>query len=261
MRVVITGSGSSWADSDRFSASQVVKVGDEPLLFDCGPGTGMSLMKAGINPTAINRIFLTHLHMDHSLETPSIIFESYLMGKKGRFDLYGPPGTAKFCRLLLGQVYPYARKVVGQIRKEGLEVAPHEATEGLVCRARNYRVLSARMEHGIPAIGFRIESGESTVVISGDTRPSKSLIKLAKGADLLIHECSFPDDMIDFARTTHHSVPSEVGEVADQAGVKKLVLTHLFPHGKGREREMVRSAKSKFSGSVVAGHDLLEINV
>jgi ribonuclease BN (tRNA processing enzyme) len=261
MRVVITGSGSSWPDADRSSASQVIEVGDEPLLFDCGPGTGMSLMKAGINPTAINRIFLTHLHMDHSLEAPSIIFESYLMGKKGKFDLYGPTGTADFCRLLFERVYPYAPEIVGRIRKEGLRVAPHEATEGLVCQARKYRVFSTQVEHGIPGIAFRIESGKRAVVVSGDTRPSKNLIGLAKGADLLIHECSFPDDMVAFARTTHHSVPSEVGEVANQAGVKKLVLTHLFPHCKGREREMVRSANRKFSGKVIASHDLLEIKV
>jgi ribonuclease Z len=261
MRVVITGSGSSWPDPDRSSASQVIEVGQEPLLFDCGPGTGMSLMKAGINPTAINRIFLTHLHMDHSLEVPSLIFQSYLMGKKGKFDLYGPTGTAKFCRLLLRQVYPYALEVVRKIRKEGLEVTPHEASKGLVCQTRNYRVFSAETKHGIPCIAFRIESGKGSVVIGGDTRPSKSLVRLAKGADLLIHECSFPDNMIKFARTTRHSVASEVGEVANRAGVKKLVLTHLFPHCKGREREMARSVKNKFSGEVITSHDLLEMTV
>ena len=261
MRVVITGSGSSWADADRSSASQVIEVGGKPLLFDCGPGTGMSLMKAGINLTAIDRIFLTHLHMDHSLEAPSLIFESYLMGKNGKFDLYGPAGTAHFWRLLTMHVYPYAPEIVRRIRKDGFRVTPHEAARGLVCRAKKYRVFSAQTEHGIPCIAFRIESGNDAVVISGDTRPSQSVIRLAKGADLLIHECSFPDDMIEFARITHHSVPSEVGEVANQAGVKKLVLTHLFPHCKGREREMVRSVKRKFSGDVIAGHDLLEIKV
>jgi ribonuclease Z len=261
MRVVIVGSGSSWPDPDRSSASQVIQVTNETLLFDCGPGTGMSLMRAGIDLTAISRIFLTHLHMDHSLEFPSIIFQSYLMGKKGKFDLYGPTGTAIACRLLLGQVYSYAPEIVRKIRKEGLQVTWHETSGGLVCRGRNYRVLSARTNHGIPGVAFRIESGRCAVVISGDTRPSKRLIGLAKGADVLIHECSFPDDMIEFARTTNHSVPSEVGEVANQADVKKLVLTHLFPHCKGREKEMVRSAKRKFSGDVVASHDLLEIKV
>ena len=261
MRVVITGSGSSWPDPDRSSSSQVIQVSDEPLLFDCGPGTGMSLMKAGINPTTISRIFLTHLHMDHSLEFPSIIFQSYLMGKKGKFDLYGPTGIANSCRLLFDQVYSYAPKIVGMIRREGLEVTPHEVAGGLVCQGRNYRVLSAHTDHGIAGVAFRIESGRRAVVISGDSRPSKSVIGLAKGADVLIHECSFPDDMIKFARTTHHSVPSEVGKVASQAGVKKLVLTHLFPQCKGREKEMVRSAKSKFSGEVIASSDLLKIKV
>jgi ribonuclease BN (tRNA processing enzyme) len=107
----------------------------------------------------------------------------------------------------------------------------------------------------------RSTTGRGTAVISGDTRPSKSVVELARGADLLIHECSFPDDMIEFALTTHHCVASEVGEVANQAGVKKLVLTRLFPQWKGREKEMVRSVSGKYSGEVIVSHDLLEIKV
>lgn len=261
MKVVILGSGASWPDSDRSSPGQVIVVGNEPLLFDCGPGTGMNLMKAGIDPTAISRIFLTHLHIDHSMEFPSIVFGSCLLGKKDNVRLYGPPGTVDFCRLLFEKVYPYAPEIIREIRKEMFEVVPYEATEGLVCQTESYRVLSAPVEHDFPTIAFRIESKESTVVISGDTRPSKSLIHLARGADLLVHECSFPDDMIEFARETNHAVPSEVGEVANQAGVKKVVLTHLFPPCKGREREMVKSVNSKFGGEVIASHDLLEISV
>jgi ribonuclease Z len=261
MRVIIIGSGASWPDSERSSPSQVIVVGEEPLLFDCGPGTGMNLMKAGINPAAISRIFLTHLHMDHCLEFPSIVFEGYLVGRQGKVDLYGPPGAIDFCKTLFEKVYPSAPEIVRRMREDGWNVAPHETSKGLVCQADSYRVLSVPVEHGIPGIAYRIETGEGIVVISGDTRPSKSLIELAKDADLLIHECSFPDDMVELARRTNHSAASEVGEVANQARVKKVVLTHLFPLWKGRENEMVKSVNSKFSGEVVASHDLLEIKL
>lgn len=261
MRVVIIGSGASWPDSERSSPSQVIVVGKEPLLFDCGPGTGMNLMKADITPAAISRMFLTHLHMDHCLEFPSIVFEGYLVGRKDKVHLYGPPGTIDFCKTLFEKVYPSAPEIVRRIREDGWNVAPYEVTKGLVCQADSYRVLSAPVEHGIPGIAYRIETGEGTVVIGGDTRACKSLIELAKGADLLIHECSFPDDMVELARRTNHSAASEVGEVANQAGVKKVVLTHLFPLWKGREKEMVKSVNSKFGGEVVASHDLLEIKV
>ena len=261
MRVVIIGSGASWPDAERSSPSQVIVIGKEPLLFDCGPGTGMNLMKAGISPAATSRIFLTHLHMDHSLEFPSIVFGGYLVGRKEKVYLYGPPGTVDFCKSMFEKVYPSAPEIVRSIREDGWNVMPYEATKRLTCEGDSYRVLSVPVEHGIPAVAYRIQTGEGTVVISGDTRPSKSLIELAEGADLLIHECSFPDDMIDLARRTNHSAASEVGEVANQAGVKRVVLTHLFPIWKGREKEMVKSAKSKFSGEVLAGRDLLEINV
>ena len=261
MRVIIIGSGASWPDSERSSPSQVIVVGREPLLFDCGPGTGMNLMKAAINPAAVSRMFLTHLHMDHCLEFPSIVFGGYLVGRKGKVYLYGPPGAVDFCKSLFEKIYPSAPEIVRRIREDGWKVEPYEATKGLVCQTDSYRVLSVPVEHGIPAIAYRIETGESTVVISGDTRPSKPLIELAKGADLLIHECSFPDDMVKLARRTNHSAASEVGEVANQAGVKKVVLTHLFPLWKGREKEMVESVKGKFGGEVIASHDLLEIEV
>jgi ribonuclease Z len=87
------------------------------------------------------------------------------------------------------------------------------------------------------------------------------LIELAKGADLLLHECSFADDLSEVARITNHSTASEVGEVAVRAGVKKVVLTHLFPQWKGREKEMVESVRSKFNGEVIPSRDLLEITV
>jgi len=261
MRVVIIGSGASWPDSERAAPSQVIVAGDESLLFDCGPGTGMNLMKAGISPAAVSRMFLTHLHMDLCLEFPSIVFEGYLVGRKEKVYLYGPPGAADFCKTLFEKIYPSAPQIVRRLREDGWKVEPYEATKGLVCQTDSYRVLSTPVEHGIPAVAYRLETGEGTVVISGDTRPSKSLIELAKGADLLIHECSFPDDMIELARLTNHSAASEVGEVANQAGVEKVVLTHLFPLWKGREKEMVKSVNSKFGGEVIASHDLLEIKI
>jgi ribonuclease BN (tRNA processing enzyme) len=147
------------------------------------------------------------------------------------------------------------------MKSDGWNVTAHEVSKGPVCRGAGYRVLSAPVEHGIPAVAYRIESDEGTVVISGDTRPSDSLIELAKGADLLIHECSFPDDMMDIARKTNHSAASEVGEVADRAGVKKVVLTHLFPQYKGREKELVESVNRKFGGEVLASYDLLEVEL
>jgi ribonuclease BN (tRNA processing enzyme) len=259
MRVVIIGSGASWPDAERSSPSQVIVGSKEPLLFDCGPGTGMNLMKAGINPATISSIFLTHLHIDHSLEFPSIVFAGYLAGREEKVNLYGPTGTIDFCNSIFEKVYPFAPEVIRRIREDGWDVAPYEVTKGLVCQPDGCRILSAPVEHGIPAVAYRVESKEGTVVIGGDTRPSKSLIELAKGANLLIHECSFPDDMTELARRTNHSAASEVGEVANQADVKKLVLTHLFPQYKGREKEMVNSIKRKFAGEVIASHDLLEI--
>jgi len=262
MRAVILGSGASWPDPDRSSPSQVIEVNDEPLLVDCGPGSGAKIMKAGFHPTKISRIFLTHLHIDHTLEFPSVVFGSYLVGKKDKTYLYGPPGTVNFSISLFKKVYPYVPEIIRIIRREGLDLAVSDTNEGLVYSSESYRVFTARVDHGkIPANAYRVESEEGTVVVSGDTRPCKSLAELAKDADLLIHECSFPDEMLEMARITSHSTASEVGAIANQAGVRKLVLTHLFPVWKGRENEIVNSVKKSFDGELIVGQDLLKIEV
>jgi ribonuclease Z len=261
MKVVIIGSGSSVPDPDRCASSQVVVVGNEPLLFDCGPGAGMNLMKAGISPVLINRIFLTHLHMDHCLELPSIVFGSYLMGKKNEVQLYGPAGTVDFCKLSFWEVYAYVPEIVRIVRKGELQITPTEAYQGIVCQTDSYRVLSTPVEHGLRTLAYRIETKEGTVVISGDTRPSNSVVELARGADLLIHECSVLDDEAKFAQDSYHSTASEAGAVAEQAGVERLVLTHLFPQLKGRDDEIVQSVRRSFHGEVIPSHDLLVVNV
>jgi len=259
MRVVIIGSGASLPDSERSSPSQVIVAVEEPLLFDCGPGTGMNLMKAGFNPRTINQIFLTHLHMDHSAELPSIIFSGYLAGREKKMYLYGPSGTINFCNSLFQLIYPSAPEIIRKIRRDGWNVSPHEVTNGLVCELEGCRVISAQVEHGMPAVAYRIETQAGAVVVSGDTRPCKPLIELSRGADLLIQECSYPDDMIELARQAFHCTASEVGEIAKQAEVKKVILTHLFPLWKGREREMTKCVNSRFAGEVIPSYDLLEV--
>jgi len=262
LRVVILGSGGSSPDPDRSPPGQMVEVDSELLLVDCGPGTGTRIMKAGFDPKRVSRIFLTHLHIDHTLEFPSLVFGNYLLGKKDRTYLYGPPGTINFCKLLFEKLYPYAPDIVRIIRKEGLDIATHDCTERVVYETIGYRVLMTQVEHGTAITNaYRIENSQSSVVISGDTRPCESLVELAKGADLLIQECSFPDEMEEMARITNHSVPSEVGELANQAGVRKIVLTHLFPQCNGREKEMVESVGRKFKGEIIPSRDLLELTL
>lgn len=261
MKAIILGSGAARPDPDRSSPSQVVVVDKEPVLFDCGPGTAMNMMKAGLNPVDLNRIFLTHLHIDHCVEFPSVVLGCYLMGRKDKILLYGTNGTSDHCKLMFEKAYPYAPELVRRIRKAELSVEPTDVASGIVCETEKFKVTCAPVEHGFPTVAFRIESGNASVVISGDTRPCKSLIELAKGASLLLQDCSFPDSMADNARNTGHAIPSEVGEIASQANVKKVVLTHMFPPCKGKEQEMVKSVSSKFGGEVIAGYDLLGVDV
>ena len=120
-------------------------------------------------------------------------------------------------------------------------------------------ITSAEGVHSVPSLGFRIGSGDSTVVYSGDTEPCTSIMNLGSGADVLIHECSFP---AGFDVTNHTTPDSLAGSLdGDATGIKKLYLTHLYPQMQGHEQESVEIIKQHFAGYVQIASDMMEIEV
>jgi ribonuclease Z len=147
---------------------------------------------------------------------------------------------------------------------EGAKINAHEIREGVVYEDPDVTITAFAVDHRPvePAFGYRFDSGGKSIVISGDTRPSENLIRHAAGVDVLVHEVYLPEylDKVDTpevaARLKHyHSSPEEVGEVAQRAGVKLLVLTHLVPGNE--DKAILERVSKKFSGKVVAGKDLM----
>jgi len=124
---------------------------------------------------------------------------------------------------------------------------------------KGLKIRAGEAVHSIPALGYRIESKTKTVVYSGDTEPTESIRRLAGGADLLIHECSFPEPFV----VTNHSTPKRLGETFRGAGVKRIVLTHLYPQTIGCEDEMVRDVRAGLGPGVEVeiGRDLQKIAI
>jgi len=259
MKIILLGTGAARPDAKRAPPSQVVIVNGEPLLIDCGGGTGTRLMKVGINPVEINHIFLTHLHVDHCVDYPSIILGSYLLGRKKEIYVHGPEGTKDFSDNLFKRVYSYIPSLIRRLKQVEMKLFINEVYEGLVFQTDAWKATATQVRHGtIKTLAYRIDAKDGSIVISSDTEPCPNLIKLAKNADVLVHECSFPDFV---GEKPGHTIPRQLGEIAKASKVKKVILTHLFPPCNGHESEMVKSVKKNFDGEVIVGEDLMEIRL
>lgn len=245
MEVTILGTGASLLSPDRVLAGLMVETTGEPLIFDMGSGVLHRLSCSLPELTRINHLFISHLHVDHCSDVIALIQSLWLMGYKRTLNVYGPHDLHRMV-VSVGGFFPYLQ---GKI-----QIKAHTLKAGFRVRTKDWMVSAFPVNHGdFEAYGFVIEAEGKRIIYSGDTAPSKELIKAAKGADLLIHECSLPDRLKEMAPA--HTTPSEVGKVAAEAGVKTLVITHLYPELLEELAEALRSIRSSFSGKIIVPRD------
>lgn len=258
--------------------SQVILVDDVAYVVDCGDGVARQLRLAGISPTAVRHIFLTHHHSDHNADYGNLILLAWAAGLKSRVDAWGPPPLERITRLFLEM---NAFDIDVRMKDEGrVALAPlvhaHERSEaGEVMRDDRVRVSCCVVPHPevAPAFAYRFDTPDRSIVISGDTAKSDALVALARGADVLVHEALYVpavDRLVasipNAATLKKHIIDShtsveDAGRVAQAAGVKTLVLSHFVPtDDPGISEEMwAAPARAHFRGRVIVGRDLLEI--
>jgi ribonuclease Z len=238
------GTGAALVDPDRGHTGIALSVRGQHYLLDIGHGTTRALVRANIDPSTVNHIFITHLHFDHIADTAYFVISTWMSNRAAKLQIYGPAGTREFVDHLLEngafQADIHARAQYKQ-RAESLDmVRPevHEYGPGLVFDDGVLRIRADYVEHipreVLPCFGFRIEAEGKVIAFSGDTAPCESMLRLAGDADLLIHECTFPEEALEFRRkvqigTFAHTSPIELGKIAARARVKSLVATH-FAH-------------------------------
>jgi ribonuclease Z len=259
MNIILLGTGAAWPDADRSAPAFLVEIDEKKLLVDCGGGVSHQLMKAGIAPSSLETVLFTHMHIDHCVEFPSLVFGAYLTGKEGSFAVYGPEGTEHFTTSVFADTYDFARPMMKKLRNMDIAVVTTEVREGRLIAGEGYSVEAAPMEHGFPTVAYRFRSSEGkTLVISGDTAPCDALVEFARDADLLVIECSFRDGG---GAKPGHCIPSQVADVCTRSGVKSAVLVHLFPSCKGHEEEILADVRKGYNGEVRIGKDLDRIAV
>jgi ribonuclease BN (tRNA processing enzyme) len=278
-RLILLGTGGGPRPRKTNSApAQVIVVNDAAYVVDCGDGVARQLVLAGIRLPQLRHIFLTHQHSDHNADYGNLMLLAWTSGLKTRIDAWGPPPlkdmTAHFLAMNAFDIGTRI-KDEGRVALEPL-IRVHELTDGgLVLEDDNVRVRAALVDHPpvTPSFAYRFDAPDRSIVISGDTRPSENLIKLAQGADVLVHEVLFPAGVdrlvagVANAATlkqsilSHHTSAEDVGRVAKQAGVKTLVLSHFVPPDDPQitDQMWIEAASAHYDGRIVVGKDLLEL--
>jgi ribonuclease BN (tRNA processing enzyme) len=260
------------------AAAQVILVNDAAYVIDCGDGVARQLVSAGVPLPQLRHVFITHHHSDHNADYGNLLLLAWTAGLRTRVDAWGPAPLEKMTKLFF-EMNDYDIKI--RIADEGrIPLVPlihvHEFTAGgRVMQDENVKVTAAVVDHPpvVPAFAYRFDTPNRSIVLSGDTARSDNLIKLAAGADVLVHEALYTpavDRMVaGVANATtlkksiisHHTSVEDAGRVAQAAGVKTLVLSHLVPADDPSitEEMWLQAARSYFRGSVIVGEDLLEI--
>lgn len=278
-RLILLGTGGGPRPRKANSAAaQVILVNDEAYVIDCGDGVARQLVSAGVALTRLRHIFITHHHSDHNADYGNLMWLAWASGLRTRIDAWGPPPLEKMTKLFFEM---NAYDIETRIADEGrVPLVPliqvHEfAASGVVMQDENVKVTAALVDHPpvVPAFAYRFDTRDRSIVISGDTARSDSLIKLAAGADLLVHEALYTPAVdrlvagvanaptLKKSIISHHTSAEDAGRVAQAAGVKILVLSHLVPPDDANvtEEMWLKAARSHFRGSVIVAKDLLEI--
>ena len=273
-RLVLLGTGTPGAEPDRSGPASAVVVGDRAYLVDLGPGVVRQASKAsltrGVSPLYVPNLdiaFLTHLHSDHTAGYADLILTPWVLGRRQRLRVYGPPGLEAMTDALLEAYREDIRvRITGpeELPRESGGADAYEISEGLVYRDDLVEVEAFAVPHGIweHAFGYKFTTADRVVVISGDTGPFEGLVDIARDADVLVHEAyaarGFQRRSAQTQRYhgTFHTSATKVGQIAKAANVGMVVLYHQLHLAGGTPEEMVAEVEAEYDGPVHYGRDL-----
>ncbi|MDH3222520.1 MAG: MBL fold metallo-hydrolase [Gemmatimonadota bacterium] len=276
LRVVVLGTGTPNADPERWGPAVAVLYGERSFIVDAGVGVVRRAAAAAerhgapaLEPPRLNRVFLTHLHSDHTLGLPDVILSPWVLDRPDGIQVVGPPGTREMVRNIMA-----AWRSDIDMRLYGLE--PREANPdayraevaetrgGVVYDEEGLRVTAIPVLHGSwpHALGFRFEAGGRVIVISGDARPSETLVEACSGCDVLVHEVysarTFQGRPPEWRRyhASSHTSTEELARLAGRAQPGTLVLYHQLFWG-ASDADLVREVQEAgYLGEVRSAADL-----
>jgi ribonuclease Z len=270
-RVVLLGTGNPAPDPDRSGPATAIVVNDTAYLIDFGPGVVRRAEAAAVSrgikalePTRLRIAFVTHLHSDHTVGYPDLIFTPWTVGRRVPLEIYGPTGLKAMTEHIL-EAY---RVDIGtrtnpdgnqRTFPDGYKVNAHEIKTGVIYKDGNVTVSAFATKHAMESYGYRFETPDRSIVISGDTNPTQATIDACHGCDVLIHEAhtpawlaTRPESFQQFA-AKYHSTTVELAELARQAKPRLLILYH---YSSLSPEELFDDMLARYPGHFVIGRDL-----
>lgn len=249
MKVHILGSGTCVPYNRRGSSGYALELDETTILLDCGSGTTWKLGIVGIDYLTIDHVFISHFHPDHTADLITLLFATkYPHPTRNRekpLSIWGPKGFADFyssLKIAYGDWIAPDMLTVKEIPEEPVTID-------------DFLLITKHTYHTDNSVAYRIESQGKSIVYSGDTGYTESLIELAKDSDLLIIECSFPDDL----KYKFHLTPTEVGKIANASRAKKIILTHLYSDCD--EIDIINQVKKYVDVDVIVAEDLMGVEI
>jgi ribonuclease BN (tRNA processing enzyme) len=252
MEITVVGSGTVVPRLERRQSCVVVRAGGQTLVFDLGSGAVRGMLRSGLDPLVVERIFFTHFHPDHTVDVVPLLFAiNYGAPEKRTLPLY-LTGPEPFLRFWGSVMEVWGAWMAGDYATLVSEL-PQECSSPI--DLAGCRLSWAPAEHRNESIAYRLDGASGAFVYTGDTEYSQSVIELARGADTLLVECSFPDD----APVPGHLTPSGVARIAREAGVRRVVLTHIYPAVE--DLDLITEVGRDFDGEILVAEDGLEFEV
>jgi ribonuclease BN (tRNA processing enzyme) len=273
-KLVVLGTGTPNADPERSGPALAVVRGERSYLIDAGPGIVRRASAAAarhgltaLEPPQLRTLFLTHLHSDHTLGLPDVIFTGWTLERDVPLVVYGPPGTKAMVEHLHAAFAADIRNRIDgaePANTEGWKVTVHEITPGVILDDGNVRVTAFAVPHGDweVAFGYRFDSADRSIVISGDTRASDAVVEACNGCDLLAHEVysavrfrTRPPEWQRYHARAHTST-EELAELATRARPRALVLYHQLYWGTDDDGLIAEMRSAGWRGALHSARDL-----
>lgn len=268
LEITLLGTGTPRPSAERYGSATLIQAGGKYFLFDVGRGAVIRLHQAAITPDQIEQVFLTHLHSDHITGLDDLWITGWVYQRQPALKIYGPKGTEHTIDALRSMYHEDIRYRTNNVKHKHAQLLSEEVTEGIVYQANGVTIRAFLVDHKPvePALGYRIDFGDRSVLLSGDTTYSENLIQHAQDIDVLIHEVAASDAAI-LARNprlekimAYHTNPQQLARVLQKTQPRLAVFNHVLLFGMTEEAAL-EQIKQDYSGHIEMGYDLMHIQV